>query len=442
MTDQIRLNLGAGEDAIPGFISIDHKLGTEAYPLDYPDNSVQEILASHILEHFSHQKVKEVVADWVRVLIPGGRLRVAVPDFAQIVSDYQKGGGELDLQSVIMGAQVDDDDYHKSVFTTDALEGLFKGAGLGNIQEWDGRPGRTESYTISLRRQGRKIAGAEVLPVETKPPVKAISAAMSMPRLAFTDNMFCVFQALMPLNIPLRKCTGAFWGQCLERTFDECIDEGADAILAIDYDTVFTRADVEALIRLMNEHPEADVIAPLQSKRSSETPLLTLADPETGKIKQQVPWSAFEPELVETHTAHFGLTLIRVSALKKMPHPWFWSKPGSDGKWGEGRIDDDMMFWQTLREGGGRLFTATRVVVGHAELKLSWPGCDLNTIQQQIDKFYSDGAPAAVWRGVEKVTFTKSWFDSAGVQHMPGETMYLPSVVAKQLFDQGIVKDG
>jgi hypothetical protein len=76
-----------------------------------------------------------------------------------------------------------------------------------------------------------------------------VEAVMSMPRLGFNDNWFGWAQALMPLGIRPTKVTGAFWGQCLQRVFEQFVDE-AEYLLTIDYDTFFTKSDVEHLLAL------------------------------------------------------------------------------------------------------------------------------------------------------------------------------------------------
>ena len=47
----------------------------------FADDSVGLIYASHILEHFGRHQYEDVLAEWYRVLSPGGVLRLAVPDF-------------------------------------------------------------------------------------------------------------------------------------------------------------------------------------------------------------------------------------------------------------------------------------------------------------------------------------------------------------------------
>ena len=86
--EKVKLNLGGGEVEIPGYVNIDRKNGQEAYPLEYADESVDEIRASHLLEHFPHSKSVEVVREWARVLKPGGILKVAVPNFDYIIENY------------------------------------------------------------------------------------------------------------------------------------------------------------------------------------------------------------------------------------------------------------------------------------------------------------------------------------------------------------------
>ena len=68
MTDAVRLNIGAGETVLEGFTPIDRKFGLEAFPLNYPDDSVEEIRCSHMLEHLSFAEANEAVNEWHRVL--------------------------------------------------------------------------------------------------------------------------------------------------------------------------------------------------------------------------------------------------------------------------------------------------------------------------------------------------------------------------------------
>lgn len=382
----MRLNLGAGERTLAGYTNLDRKGGEEAFPLTFADSSAEVIRASHILEHFSHRLIGDVLADWVRVLKPGGLLQIAVPDFERIARDYLQGKN-IPVQGYVMGGQTDADDHHGAIFDVETLSEALAAAGLVGITRWVSDAEDCAALPVSLNLQGIK-------PPATWPKV---SAVMSMPRLAFSDNYFAAFQALAPLGITLRKHTGAYWGQCLTRVIEEALDEdGPEYILTLDYDSVFTRRDVQALLSAAVRHPLADAIAPLQASRKRDLPMFTIRG-ENGKNLDKIPWEHLEAELVRVHTAHFGLTLIRVSALAHLVKPWFWDAPDTEGRWGDGRTDADISFWHGWEQAGLSLYLAPRVVVGHGEFMVRWPGRDLSAIYQHPSEFWKNGKPEDVW---------------------------------------------
>lgn len=154
----MKLNLGEGNFPLSGYVGIDRKNGGEVYPLLYPDSSVAEVRASHVLEHFSHRQVQDVIDDWVRVLEPGGVLKIAVPDFARIVQWYQERRKDKPLQGYLVGGQVDDNDYHKSVFDAMHLTACLQRAGLSDIKPWRSDIEDNASWEVSLNLQGTKLA--------------------------------------------------------------------------------------------------------------------------------------------------------------------------------------------------------------------------------------------------------------------------------------------
>lgn len=389
-----KLNLGAGEAPLEGYENLDHKTGNEIYPLpDIEDGSVDEVRASHVLEHFSHQEVEKVLREWVRVLKPNGVLKIAVPDFEWIAANYLKGN-PFNVQGYTMGGQVDDDDYHKTIFDSEELTNLMRNVGISNIQPWKSDEQDCAGLPVSLNLMGTKTDPITTVEVATM----NVAAAMSVPRLGFMDNFFCSFEALLPLKIPMRKHTGAFWGQCLERCIDEWLEEGKDWILTIDYDTVYTRQHVEELLRLARDHPEADAIAPIQASRTRNNMLMTVKDPESGKPMSQIPREFTDAELMKISTAHFGLTLIKAEKLRAMARPLFMGVPGDEGRWDKTRTDDDVYFWREWENAGNTLYLANRIPVGHAELMIRWPDADLKPVYQHPSAFYADGLPENVWQ--------------------------------------------
>jgi predicted SAM-dependent methyltransferase len=90
------LNLGSGPKGKvdPHWINIDgaqypnvHFLADLNRPLPFPDNSFDGIYSEHVLEHFTLEQGRGVLAECLRILRPGGCLRLIVPD-GQILVDW------------------------------------------------------------------------------------------------------------------------------------------------------------------------------------------------------------------------------------------------------------------------------------------------------------------------------------------------------------------
>jgi hypothetical protein len=395
----VRLDLGSGMKAIPGFIPIDRKLGKEAYPLtDYADNSVEEIHASHILEHFGYGDVVKALDDWVRALKPGGRMRIAVPDLTKITKETPITN-DATWRFYLMGGQTNGDDFHRSAFTEELLRYYMGTAGLNHIERWEATPGSTAALPLSLNLQGVKAAEtngkvhdvpASVVTAPRSDPTKIkIAAVTSIPRVGWNDSWGVMFDGLRHFGIPLRRFTGVYWGQCMQRLFQDCVKDGLDWILTIDYDTMFTAEDLDGLMGWFGRTPEADAIAALQCRRQNDTPLLTIK----GATERRVTNSPFE-----VTTAHFGFTLFRVDALKQVPKPWFWSKPDENGEWGDNRLDDDIWFWKQWREAGKKLYVAPDVTVGHLEVMVTDYKTSIEPVRMTAAQWLEGRKKERFWR--------------------------------------------
>lgn len=384
---EIRLDLGAGEVVPEGFTPMGNgHLHKAIFPLPHQDGSVTVIRASHVLEHFSHGQVEEVIKDWVRALKSGGELRIAVPDFAKVAQGYLDGAPQNTL-GYVMGGQIDEADYHKTIFDEAHLKRLMAQAGLVMIRPWTSEIEDCAALPISLNLCGVKPFFKEL----------SVSCVMSMPRVTWTANSMCWVEALMPHRIAPRCYTGAYWDQCLERAIEEAIrEEDPDLILTVDFDTVFARRDVATLIQLMMIHPEVDALAPIQAARGRSTALFTV-DGTMGDVVL-VPAAEFASDVKKVSSAHFGMTMLRADKIGKLSKPWFQHKPAPDGSWGEGRRDADISFWDRWAEAGNSLHIANRVPVGHLEVMIRWPGSDLNAIHQDYTEWRREGAPPDVWR--------------------------------------------
>ncbi|MGQ9866334.1 MAG: class I SAM-dependent methyltransferase [Pseudanabaenaceae cyanobacterium] len=106
-----------------------------------PSESVAELYASHVLEHFHDAMGAElfhVLAEWKRVLQPGGRLYVAVPDLDVWCRLYIQPHRTVDekhfLMSILFGGQKSLLDVHRSGFSWATLAAYLEDVGYRNIQ--------------------------------------------------------------------------------------------------------------------------------------------------------------------------------------------------------------------------------------------------------------------------------------------------------------------
>jgi predicted SAM-dependent methyltransferase len=60
--------------------------------IPHPDDSVHLVYSSHMLEHLERTQALAFLNEVWRVLVPGGILRLAVPDLASLVDEYVRTG--------------------------------------------------------------------------------------------------------------------------------------------------------------------------------------------------------------------------------------------------------------------------------------------------------------------------------------------------------------
>lgn len=129
--NSIKLHLGCGKDYRTGYVNVDLYVDEHtkvdqqfnANSIPYADNSVDEILALHVIEHFDFHESQKVLNEWYRVLRPGGKLVVETPDFLAACRDFVKGPEQkrLELYNVFFAAPWIPGQTHKFLFTEDQL---------------------------------------------------------------------------------------------------------------------------------------------------------------------------------------------------------------------------------------------------------------------------------------------------------------------------------
>jgi predicted SAM-dependent methyltransferase len=170
----LRLNIG-GTSAKPGWKVFNAVPGPD---VDYvgncidlsrfDDNSIDEVYASHILEHLGYQEeLPMALGHFHRVLKPGGTLRISVPDLATLCRLYLNpewdAAGSREIMRTIYGHQIDQYDFNKVGFSWDSLQQYLQRAGfrdIARVQEFgifdDTSSMRIKDTLISLNVEARK----------------------------------------------------------------------------------------------------------------------------------------------------------------------------------------------------------------------------------------------------------------------------------------------
>lgn len=139
----MKLNLGSGTEQIKGFISVDIREEVNPDILDdisilnkIKNKSVQEIRASHCLEHFPYWQTKEIINTWKRKLQKDGKILVFVPDLLYIIREWISEKKTMSFETLIQyiyGQQSYAYNYHYTGFSEYNLKRLFEGEGFKNV---------------------------------------------------------------------------------------------------------------------------------------------------------------------------------------------------------------------------------------------------------------------------------------------------------------------
>jgi len=124
----LRLNVGCGASPTPGFVNLDNSLTArlagiplvgqalaalplmsgaqraflsrareegivwaEASHLPFPDGTAALVYSSHMIEHLTRDEAAAFLREVLRVLQPGGWVRLAAPDLGRLARDYVDG---------------------------------------------------------------------------------------------------------------------------------------------------------------------------------------------------------------------------------------------------------------------------------------------------------------------------------------------------------------
>ncbi len=151
----MKLELGSGDRPTPGYVHLDVRedapdvdivgdaenlLSVHARSLrrGIRLDSCEEIRATHLLEHFSHQDTVSILKHWRDYLAPGGLLYLEVPNLTAHVNAW-KWGQSTDEQFIVYlyGEQDHEHNQHRTAFTQESLRAALEQAGYVDVEMRD-----------------------------------------------------------------------------------------------------------------------------------------------------------------------------------------------------------------------------------------------------------------------------------------------------------------
>jgi GT2 family glycosyltransferase/2-polyprenyl-3-methyl-5-hydroxy-6-metoxy-1,4-benzoquinol methylase len=139
-----RLNVACGADYQADYINIDLYPPTgckvdaisDVKKLPYDDDTVDEIRALHIIEHFDFHETNVVLKEWFRALKPGGKLILETPDLLAMCKAFADGAPDLRifLYGSFFAFPWLPGQTHKFMFSEDQLRVQLGWAGFKNIK--------------------------------------------------------------------------------------------------------------------------------------------------------------------------------------------------------------------------------------------------------------------------------------------------------------------
>jgi predicted SAM-dependent methyltransferase len=136
----MKLNLGCGLDKKQGYINIDIRKevkpdliwNLENIPYPFESNSIEEIIAKDVLEHFPFRKVENILKEWFRILKPQGKLYIQTPDLIAICYKVILNNNYTwkDISYWVYGGQDYNENFHKSGFTIPTIRKLLESIGF------------------------------------------------------------------------------------------------------------------------------------------------------------------------------------------------------------------------------------------------------------------------------------------------------------------------
>ena len=166
-----KLHIGCGRDYMDGYVNIDCATHKEYIPggvlkdpclfmekeeyqskvksfefkvdriskiqdLDYPEESISEIVCNHTLEHLPFREAIEALRNFYKFLIKGGKLILEVPDAGQLFSQFSNANlmRKKKLYELLFCNQCTPAEYHLSAWDRETIKSILEEIGFKAYQ--------------------------------------------------------------------------------------------------------------------------------------------------------------------------------------------------------------------------------------------------------------------------------------------------------------------
>lgn len=163
---EIKLHLGCGNLHLEGWVNIDWNASEYTDIVDdvstlttFQENTVDEIYACHVLEHFGlvssveQPRCIDVLKRWNSLLKPGGILYVSVPNILSILKGIDINVNNLNITYDFLRCCYGGQDYkgntHYCGFTPLYLSSLLQQSNFSNISEFESFVNDTSKFAIA-----------------------------------------------------------------------------------------------------------------------------------------------------------------------------------------------------------------------------------------------------------------------------------------------------
>ncbi|MFA5358066.1 MAG: methyltransferase domain-containing protein [archaeon] len=138
-----KLEIGCGEKPREGYIHFDvRKLKGvdfvgDAKKLPFENNSFEEIYSRFFLEHLPRNDAKKALKEMLRVLSPGGRVEIIVPNLEYFCKLFLEGNEQEKEWSLnkIYGFEKYGEDHHYFGYNFETLEKFLEEAGFEKVKK-------------------------------------------------------------------------------------------------------------------------------------------------------------------------------------------------------------------------------------------------------------------------------------------------------------------